>query len=245
MIIGSFKSKIKIYLDEFQGIDPLILNNIFGVLALLPRTIKKNAIHTLNDIPIVEILGFLYQNPVYKSKIPTLIAGWFDYFTNEQLIELIRVLLDFIQNESDTSLLLACCQSLDKIIVTKKNLLNADIISKIIPIAIRTFEKTDYPQVLWPMVNLISNLIIQCEFDSDIILNSLQNNTLSVLISSSSTILIEALSEMFKNILCIIPRNKPAQAVYRLVCHFLNNHLSKLSSVNSEKVLNLWYIVVR
>jgi len=158
---------------------------------------------------------------------------------------LIKVLLEFIQNESDTSLLLACCQSLDKIIVTKKYLLNANIISTIIPIAIRTFEKTDYPQVLWPMVNLISNIIIQCEFDSDIILNSIQNNTLSVLISSNSTILIEALSEMFKNILCVIPRNKYAQAVYKLICHFLNNHLSKLSSVNSEKVLNLWYIIIR
>ncbi len=76
------------------------------------------------------------------------------------------------------------------------------------------------------MVNLISNIIIQCEFDSDIIVNSLQNNTLSVLISSSSTILIEALSEMFKNILCVIPRNKVTYAVYKLVCDFLNNHLS-------------------
>jgi len=95
------------------------------------------------------------------------------------------------------------------------------------------------------MVNLVSNIIIQCEFDSDIILDSLQNSTLSVLISSNSTILIEALSEMFKNILCVIPRHKAAQAVYKLVCHFLNNHLSKLNSVNSEKVLNLWYVVVR
>ena len=142
-------------------------------------------------------------------------------------------------------MILNCCQSLDKIIVTKKYLLNVDIISKIFPIAIRTFEKTDSPQVLWPMVNLISNMITLCEFDSDIILNSLQGNSLSILISSPSTLLIEALSEMFKNILCVIPRHKQAQTVYRLVCCFLNNHLGKLSSVNSEKVLNLWYIVVR
>jgi hypothetical protein len=56
------------------------------VLALLPRTTKKNSIHTLNDIPIVEILGFMYQNVAFKNKIPTLIAGWFDYFTNDQLV---------------------------------------------------------------------------------------------------------------------------------------------------------------
>jgi hypothetical protein len=131
-------------------------------LALLPRTAKKNTIHTLNDIPIVDILGFMYQNSVFKNKIPALIAGWFDYFTNEQLIELIKVLLEFVQSTTDTSLLLACSQSLDKIILTKKYLLNPEIISKVIPIAIRTFEKTEHPQVLWPMVNLISNIIIQC-----------------------------------------------------------------------------------
>lgn len=143
------------------------------------------------------------------------------------------MLLEFIQNENDTSLVLHCCQSLDKIITTKKYLLNVDIIKKIFPIAILTFEKTDSPQVLWPMVNLVSNIIIQCEFDSDIILQSLQDNTLSVLISSNSSLLIEALSEMFRNILCVIPRNKAGPTVYKLVCHFLNNHLSKLSSVSS------------
>jgi hypothetical protein len=57
-------------------------------------------------------------------------------------VELIGVLLDFIQNESDTGLILHCCQSLDKIIVTRKYLLNVEIVSKIFPIAIRTFEKT-------------------------------------------------------------------------------------------------------
>jgi hypothetical protein len=95
------------------------------------------------------------------------------------------------------------------------------------------------------MVNLVSNIIIQCEFDSDIILHSLQNSTLNQLVSNNSILLIEALSEMFKNILCVIPRHKPAQTVYRLICDFLNNHLSKLSSINSEKVLNLWYVVIR
>jgi hypothetical protein len=87
MIIMSFKGSFFIInLDQFVGIDPLILNNIFGVLALLPRTTKKNSIHTLNDIPIVDILGFMYQNPAFKNKIPTLIAGWFDYFSNDQLV---------------------------------------------------------------------------------------------------------------------------------------------------------------
>ncbi len=60
----------------------MILNNIFGVLALLPKTSKKNNLQALNEIPIVEILGYIYQQPNLKNKIPPLIAGWFDYFSN-------------------------------------------------------------------------------------------------------------------------------------------------------------------
>ena len=50
---------------------------------------------------------------------------------------------------------------------------------------------------------------------------------------------------MFKGFLCVIPRNMPARSVYELVCHFLNNHLSEFSSVNHEKIFNLWYIAIR
>lgn len=82
MIISSFKSNFFYIQDNFIGIDPMILSNIFGVLALLPRTSKKNNIHLLNEIPIVEILGYIYQQPELKSKIPPLISGWFDYFNN-------------------------------------------------------------------------------------------------------------------------------------------------------------------
>lgn len=65
-----------------------------------------------------------------------------------------------------------------------------------------------------------------------------------MLISNGSQILVEALCDMFKNFLCVIPRHKPAQIVYRLVAHFLNNHL-KTSSINSDKLYLLWYTAVR
>jgi hypothetical protein len=44
------------------------------------------------------------------------------------------------------------------------------------------------------MVNLLSNIIIQCEFDSDIIVEALKNSHLNSLISNNYIILIEALS---------------------------------------------------
>lgn len=57
--------------------------------------------------------------------------------------------------------------------------------------------------------------------------------------------LVEALCEMFKSFLCIIPRNKPAIAVFKLIYHFLNNHLDKTQANYHEKCVNLWYYSVR
>lgn len=37
-------------------------------------------------------------------------------------------------------MVLHCCQSLDRIIVTRKYVLNGDVIRKIFPIAINTFQ---------------------------------------------------------------------------------------------------------
>jgi hypothetical protein len=31
----------------------------------------------------------MYGNSVYKSKIPSMVSGWLDYFNNEQLISLV------------------------------------------------------------------------------------------------------------------------------------------------------------
>jgi hypothetical protein len=36
------------YGNNFANIDPMILRNVFGVLALLPKTCKKNNLYSLN-----------------------------------------------------------------------------------------------------------------------------------------------------------------------------------------------------
>lgn len=54
MVVAAWKSILFFYIkDNFDGISPAILNNIFGVLALLPKTSKKNNLLSLNEIPIV------------------------------------------------------------------------------------------------------------------------------------------------------------------------------------------------
>ena len=62
---------------------------------------------------------------------------------------------------------------------------------------------------------------------------------------NESELLNEALCDMFKNFLCVIPRNKPAQGVFQLVYHFLNQKLPKTDSNIHDKIVNLWYIAVR
>lgn len=55
MVVAAWKSILFVLLkkDNFEGISQAILNNIFGVLALLPKTSKKNNLLSLNEIPII------------------------------------------------------------------------------------------------------------------------------------------------------------------------------------------------
>ena len=52
------------------------------------------------------------------------------------------------------------CQALNKIVNKKGHLVDISVlIQKIFPVSVGLFAKTDNPDVLWPMVALISNLI--------------------------------------------------------------------------------------
>jgi hypothetical protein len=129
--------------------------------------------------------------------------------------------------------LMGCCQCLNKIILQRSGAIDMqNAIQRVVPVSLLVFQKIDNPEVLWPMVTLISNIIVKVEFNSQLIVNSIDSSKLSLLISNDSSVLIEALCDMFKGFLCVIPRDVPAHSVYELVCRFLNNHLSKFSNVN-------------
>lgn len=51
-------------------------------------------------------------------------------------------------------------QALNKIVTLKSQVIDlASIIKQLFPVAANMFTKIDNPEVLWPMVNLISNVI--------------------------------------------------------------------------------------
>ena len=143
-------------------------------------------------------------------------------------------------------LLLYSCYSLNKIVTIRGGSVDSGtVLQKVFPISTIVFSKTDNPEILWPLVNLISTLITKCQFDTTIIINSIESSSLNKLIMNESEVLNEALCDMFKNFLCIIPRNKPAQAVFQLVYHFLNYHIPRTDSSIHEKIIHLWYISIR
>lgn len=160
------------------------------------------------------------------------------------------MLLNFIENESsgeeEVDVLMGCCQCLNKIILQRSAAIDLqNAIQRVVPVSLVVFQKIDNPEVLWPMVTLISNIITKVEFNTQLIVAAVDSYKLSLLIANQSPTLIEALCDMFKGFLCVIPRNMPAKSVYELVCHFLNNHLSSFSNVNHEKIFHLWYIAIR
>ena len=62
---------------------------------------------------------------------------------------------------------MGCSECLNKVIKTRSDVLNLSAtIQRVVPVALLVFQRVDNPEVLWPMVNLVSNIILKVEFNS-------------------------------------------------------------------------------
>jgi hypothetical protein len=99
LILFSIKSINKLNLDEWKNLDSRSQNNLFSVLALLPATARGQDIQSLQEIPVLDILQHIYSTQTYKLRFATVVSGWLNAFSNEQLSALTEVLLNFIESE--------------------------------------------------------------------------------------------------------------------------------------------------
>lgn len=71
-------------------------------------------------------------------------------------------------------ILVGCCQCLNKMIMTRADSLDLQqIVQRAVPVSLLVFGKVDNPEVLWPMVNLVANVISRVELHSSILVNSI------------------------------------------------------------------------
>jgi len=57
---------------------------------------------------------------------------------------------------------MGCCQCLNKIILQRSAAIDMQqAIQRVVPVSLMIFQKIDTPSVLWPMVTLISNIIVK------------------------------------------------------------------------------------
>ena len=95
-----------------------------------------------------------------------MITGWLDIFTNEQLSQLIEALLNYVTQgaqQNNMEMLLYSCFSLNKIVSLRTAAVDCGyVLHKVFPVAITVFNHTDNPEILWPLITLISSLLTKC-----------------------------------------------------------------------------------
>jgi hypothetical protein len=64
------------------------------------------------------------------------------------------------------------------------------LVQRVVPLALGIFQIIDNPEILWPMVTLISNTIVKVDFDTNLIINSIDPEKLMLLIKNQSTLLV-------------------------------------------------------
>lgn len=98
-------------------------------------------------------------------------------------------------------------------------------VQKIVPVAIALCSSNDATQVLWPMITLISKILTKVVVNHDLLLGAFTTNALTNLLQNPSQIIVEALADMIRNLLCIFPRNKPIQIVFSMAMAFLEANI--------------------
>ena len=95
------------------------------------------------------------------------------------------------------------------------------------------------------MIILISKLISTVECDMRELQKALACNSLIALLQTNEELIVEALCEMFRNILCTLSRDQAYPTIYELVISFLGNQLPKSHLASFDEVLRLWYLLLR
>jgi hypothetical protein len=88
-------------------------------------------------------------------------------------------------------LLTSCCQCLNKIVSQRANAIDLRVlVQRVFPVALAIFQRVDSPEVLWPMVSLLSNVMMKVDFDAKLLVSSVDPSRLSLLITNQSPTLI-------------------------------------------------------
>ena len=142
-------------MDNHWGIMDLSTQaNFFSAIAVLPRSVRKSQLSDLYNFPIIPILQYIHQNAELRTKLPELVVGWLEIFSEDQINSLVSVLIEFVAEQQNKTgnrgadeLLLYSCYSLNKIVVYKGNMIMniGAVLHQVFPIAIRIFSQTENP----------------------------------------------------------------------------------------------------
>ena len=69
-------------IEDWTNLDSLTTSNLLSVIAILPSSYKKNDQYRLQEIPVLQILQFIYNNGKFKAKFASIVSGWIDAFSN-------------------------------------------------------------------------------------------------------------------------------------------------------------------
>ena len=64
------------YKANWTTLDQKTTSNLLSVVAVLPYSCKRQISSTNNPFPILEVLEFIFKNPLFKVKFAPIVASW-------------------------------------------------------------------------------------------------------------------------------------------------------------------------
>jgi hypothetical protein len=87
--------------------------------------------------------------------------------------------------------LVGCCQCLNKLITRRTEAIDLkEVVQRAVPVLMGALGSIDNPDVLWPIVTLVSGVVARGELQSEVIVRALEGDRLLQLVGSDSGMLV-------------------------------------------------------
>ena len=141
----------------------------------------------------------------------------------------------------------SCITALKKIIkLERENKLPlVEILSSVIPAILYICDKVNQPQLVWPVITILSNIMEKSSLGSGLqTMELIGKLNLDKLLEKNDKLIRSALIEMFKTIIVSVPFGTPLPGIFEMSLRFLNMALPKIEEYDTEE-LAFWFFITK
>eukprot|EP01017_Pseudomicrothorax_dubius_P035165 TRINITY_DN4890_c0_g2_i1.p1 TRINITY_DN4890_c0_g2~~TRINITY_DN4890_c0_g2_i1.p1 ORF type:complete len:527 (+),score=95.73 TRINITY_DN4890_c0_g2_i1:366-1946(+) len=222
------------------------------MVGLVPKVLERQkdaptAIVGRLDAIIEHLRARVGETPLLARRVPVLLSRWSGVLPAEVIPSALQVVLEIISNARDVLVRYEGCAFLRIVLPRLGQGAGVDfgaLLEGVVPLVLQILEEFLSPQVLWPLINLLTTLLEAAQSTaSPKLLELLSTPAFDRLLKTDSVLLRSTLVEMFRTLLVAFSPDADRRSITFIVLNFIDSVLDK--KVADAAIVRLWHLLVR